>query len=118
MTNHNIQPQEAVEQLVDAGLLTERQAQAYVFREIDPTPRKAVAEMLDISPNVLDKHLSSAREKVNSAESTLATLDEIRHPDLPMECSQCGSTLGGHWSQNDTGDVMCLECADVDADER
>lgn len=114
MSQHNTTPSEAVDQLVEAGLLTERQAQAYVHREIDPTPRQAVADMLEISPNVLDKHLSAARQKVEAAESTVAALEEIRHPELPTECSDCGSTLGGRWTENDDGDPICLNCGDVD----
>lgn len=117
MNRYGHTPPEAIEKLVEAGLLTERQAQAYVYRDIDPTPRHAVAEMLGISVNVLDKHLSTAREKVDEAEATVDALEAIRHPDFPDECSVCSSTLGGQWALNEDDDPVCLECADVDPDD-
>lgn len=114
MSRYGPTPPESVEMLVEAGLLTERQAQAYVYRDVDPTPRKAVAEMLEISPNVLDKHLSAARQKVESAKATTEALQEIRFPDLPSECSDCEAALVGPWSENDDGEPVCLECAGIE----
>lgn len=104
----------AIERLYDAGLLTERQAEAFVLREIELTPRPEAAESMGVKPSTLDSTLQQAKQKVESAEETLEVIDDLRHPDLPIDCTVCGSTLGGTWVENDSGDAMCFDCAGVD----
>lgn len=109
--------EEDIEQLADAGLLTERQAEAYVLRDIELVPRQAAADAMEISVNTLDKRLGEARRKVEQAEATLDALDSIRFEEFPDACSECGSPLGGRWSENEDGDAVCLDCAGIDVQE-
>lgn len=110
-------PHEAISALADAGLLTDRQAEAYVRREIELEPRHAVAEHMDISPSTLDDHRSKAVEQVEAARETLAVLDQYRSPALPDECEDCGATLGGRWFEDGDGRALCQECAGVSDDQ-
>lgn len=57
--------------IADAGLLTKRQAEAYLYREVDGASRKTTAERMRISPNVVDKHLRKARDRVDAAAETI-----------------------------------------------
>ena len=104
-------PDEAVELLVDAGMLTERQAEAYVLRRVELTPGYAVAEHMDVTESTVSDYVSTAEEKLDAARETLDALEEIRFPELPTECSECASTLGGRWSENDDAEPICLDCA-------
>lgn len=104
------------EELADAGLLTRRQAEAFVLRDVELVPREAAAESMDISVNTLDKRLSEARGKVEAAQETVETLQSLRYEDIPSECTECDSTLGGRWSQNDDDEPICLDCAGVEAE--
>lgn len=109
--------EEAVEMLVDAGIFTERQAEAYVAREIEQIPRQATAEKMGISVNTLDKRLGEARRKKEAAEATLEVIDELRHRPLPEECAECGDSLPGQWSTNGDREAVCLDCAGVDPED-
>lgn len=113
---------EAIEQLVDAAstggetadLLTERQAQAFVLRDVEAVPRAEAAEQMGIGKSGLDNQLYRARRKVEAAEDLLETIDSIRHRPLPDECADCGGALGTTFSANDDGEPICLDCAGVD----
>jgi predicted DNA-binding protein (UPF0251 family) len=107
--------EEAIDRIVTAGLLTERQAEAYVLREIESVPRQAAADHMKISVNTLDKRLGEARRKVEHAEETVNTIDNIRYRPIPEECPDCGKPLFGRWSTNETGTPVCLDCAAIDA---
>lgn len=72
---------ETATQISDAGLLTERQAAAFVLREIVGMPRVTAANSMDISPNVLDKHLRAARDKIDAAEETLEELEQLEEEE-------------------------------------
>jgi DNA-directed RNA polymerase specialized sigma24 family protein len=67
-----------IEMLTDAGLLTERQAEAFVLRRIECTPGYAVAEEMGISEPTLSGHVSDAENKIEAARETLNALEEIR----------------------------------------
>jgi len=69
---------EEIQLLVDAGLLTERQAQAYIYREVELVPRDAAAEEMGISVSTLDDYRADAVAKVEAAEETLDTVEKIR----------------------------------------
>jgi len=110
-------PDEVIAALVDAGLLTERQAEAYVRRVIEMERREAVAEYMDISTSTLDDHRGAAKEQIAAARETIEILDAYRNPALPDACEECGATLGGRWIETDSGTVLCPDCSDVDAEE-
>lgn len=70
--------EEEVDKLTDAGLLTERQATAFVYREVELTPRQAAAAGMGIEPSTLDNYVADAKRKITSARRTIAELDAIR----------------------------------------
>jgi hypothetical protein len=107
----------AVEQLADAGLLTRRQAQAYVLREIEAVPRDGAAQWMGVAKGTMDDYRRDAEEKVESAEATLDVIDDLRFAEIPEACSRCGSALGGTWTTTDDGAALCLECGGVDRDD-
>jgi len=71
--------EEEVDALATAGLLTERQARAYVHREVELTPRRAAAEDMGITVSTLDDYRREAVGKVETAEATAEALDTIRN---------------------------------------
>lgn len=70
--------EEEIELLTDAGLLTERQAEAFVQRRIEVTPGYAVAEEMGIGEPTVSDYVSDAEEKIEAARETLEALEEIR----------------------------------------
>lgn len=74
---------EDAERLAETGLLTERQATAYLLRDVEDVPRDAAGSQMGVSVNVLDKHLRSARDKVSAAADTLDELERIRSERTP-----------------------------------
>lgn len=106
--------EEAVERVADAGVLTERQAEIYVRREIEGERRQSVAEALEISVKTVDNTLLRARELVEQAEDTVDAIDDIRYRPLPSECNDCGTALGAEFSTSADGAPICLECAGID----
>lgn len=69
-----------VDDLVDADLLAERQAEAFVLREVEGVGREEAAERMGIATSTLDKHLGAARSKVEAAKQTVDLLE-----DLPVD---------------------------------
>ncbi|WP_179234006.1 sigma-70 region 4 domain-containing protein [Halorubrum halodurans] len=67
-----------IEMLAGADLLTERQAEAYVYREIEQLSRDDAAERMGISPSTLDDYRSDAAAKIQRAEGTLDVLETIQ----------------------------------------
>lgn len=49
--------------------------------------------------------------EVEKAQETANAIEVIRYEDLPIECSECRSALGGSYSEDDEGNALCLECA-------
>jgi len=109
-------PDEVIAALADAGLLTERQAEAYVRRVIEMEPREALAEHMGIEPTTLDDHRGAAKDEIAAARKTVAILDAYRNPDVPAECSECGATLHGRWKKDKNSEPVCMECAEVPSD--
>jgi len=108
---------EARDRLTEAGLLTERQAEAYVLREFAGYSREDAAEWMDISPNTLDSRLSTARRKVEAAEATVEAIDAIHgfEPDAlggGEGCDECGAALQSFVPVD--GGRMCPSCAGVE----
>ncbi|MFD1527313.1 MULTISPECIES: sigma factor-like helix-turn-helix DNA-binding protein [Halobacteriales] len=108
---------DAVSELANAGLLTERQAEAFVLRDVEAVPREAAADSMGISKNTLDNTLSTAREKVEKAQQTAEAVEAIRFETVPVECSECGDNLGQTFSRDDSGMALCFDCAGVDPSE-
>ena len=65
------------------------------------------------SETTVSDYVHTAEQKLDAARETLDALEEIRFPELPSECAECGSTLGGRWSENDDEEALCLDCAGV-----
>lgn len=105
---------EAVQTIAKSGLLTERQAEAYVLRDVELLGREAAAQTMGISPNVLDKHLRAARDKVEQAEATVDAIQDVRFEDIPAECEECGAALGGSWATDEDDRALCFDCAGVE----
>ena len=101
------------EWLAAAGLLTERQAQAYAFRVIHSINREETAEALGISKSYVDNLRTTAIEKVEVAGETIVRINNLDKGDpiSPNICSECGGEL-------DTlsiidGEALCLDCAEI-----
>ena len=65
-----------VEQLTEAGLLTEREAQAYVLRDDCSMGREYTADRLGISTSRVDNALRAARQRLQNARETIAVTEE------------------------------------------
>lgn len=70
--------EQKIEILADPGLLTEQQAKAYVYREIESISRGHAAEHMDCSKSAVDDRLTEAIEKIEAAETTVYALGEIK----------------------------------------
>jgi transcriptional regulator len=70
-------PDEEIDILTDAGLLTERQAEIYVYRRIEAVPRPAVADELGIAEQTVSNTATRAQEIIDAAEATLDALDKF-----------------------------------------
>jgi len=60
--------------LAAPGILTERQALAYVLRDVEGVPREEAADRLECSESNLDTLLGRARSNVDDAAATLSVL--------------------------------------------
>jgi DNA-directed RNA polymerase specialized sigma24 family protein len=60
--------------LAAPGILTERQAIAYVLRDVEGIPRQETADRLGCSASNLDTLLGRARSNVDDAAATLSVL--------------------------------------------
>lgn len=65
-------------EVATAGLLTEKQALAWLLRRRAGYHREAAASMMGISPSTLDTHLQRAAEQVQAARATLELLEPAR----------------------------------------
>lgn len=71
--------EEEIELLTAAGLLTERQAEAYIYRRVEATPGYAVAEEMGVNDSTVSDYVAAAEEKIETARETLDALEEIRN---------------------------------------
>ena len=72
-------PDKKIELLADADLLTERQAQIYVLREIEGIRGKAVADELGIGESTVSLAVGEAEQKINTARATVDALERIEN---------------------------------------
>lgn len=77
--------QRVAERLADAGLLTERQALAYVLRDVVERSRAETSDAMGCTVNVVDNHLRAARDKVEGARRTVDELDNLQGAVDEME---------------------------------
>lgn len=63
--------------LSEPGLLTERQALAYVLRDVEGVPRQEAADRLGCSVSNLDTLLGRARANLSDAADTLGVLHDL-----------------------------------------
>lgn len=112
MSRDGIALSEAVDDLTDAGLLSERQAEVLVLRDLMSLPRADTASMMDISPSTVDSYLRDARDKIAAAKQTSRVLGRLEESRLPDSCDRCGEILSGRWIESD-GLFVCFECSDL-----
>jgi hypothetical protein len=75
-----------VEQLTEVGLLTEREAQAYVLRDVYSMCREYTADRLGVSTSRVDNALRSARQRLQNARETVAlTKDWATNQEYPRQ---------------------------------
>ena len=77
--------EEEIELLTEAGLLTERQAEAFVLRRVEATPGYAVAESMDVAESTVSDYVSDAEAKIESARETIDAIEEIRYQAPPAD---------------------------------
>lgn len=57
--------------LADAGLLSQLEADVYVYRAIESMDGEEVARQMGLSPSEVDESLKRAREKIQQADETV-----------------------------------------------
>lgn len=116
---------DVVDALEGAGLLTRRQAQAYLLRHHTPLTRQQAADELGISVGVFDDHRGEADRKVEAARATVDVLGQLEgdgagddgdyledalrrgRPAEPCECDECDCEL--HTYPEDDRCAWCRE---------
>lgn len=100
--------------LAEAGLVTDREAQAYVLVNVHGWDVDRAADALGVGESRVYAARQAAEERLAAAEETQALLNELRAGDadlLPSTCARCGDGLD-EWTVSE-GDVVCLNCAGV-----
>ena len=77
--------EEEIELLADAGLLTERQAEAFVLRRVEATPGYAVAEHMEVAESTVSDYVSDAEAKIEAARETIDAIEKIRYQAPPAD---------------------------------
>jgi DNA-binding CsgD family transcriptional regulator len=98
----------AVDRLSSTSL-TERQAEAYILREVEGCSREETAERMGISTSAVDQHLSAARGKVGDAHRLLSVLEGVRSEDRHV-CKECGDEIEGEYVAPFDGGRLCAGC--------
>lgn len=76
---------EEIELLTEAGLLTERQAEAFVLRRVEATPGYAVAKKMNVKESTVSDYVSDAEAKIEAARETIDAIEEIRYQAPPAD---------------------------------
>ena len=79
-----------VEALTSPGLLTEKQALAYVLRDVNGLSREQAAEVMGVSVSTQDTHATEARRKVGKARAVATVVEDLRD-DETTRCDGCGT---------------------------
>lgn len=106
----DVEPEKAIEVLADAGLLTERQAEAYVYRHLEGLGRQETAEKMGLQPATLDDFVADAEKKLETAEQTIIMRSEIVDMTPPDTCDMCDDQVGSNALRNVGTIYVCEEC--------
>jgi predicted DNA-binding protein YlxM (UPF0122 family) len=100
--------------IADAGLLTEREAQAWVLLEVYDWSAGRAAEAMQVSKSRVYNARKQAQDDIQSARRTLNLLDRLSDDETlsPRFCAECGDALS-NWTVAD-GQVVCPSCAEAD----
>jgi len=100
--------------VAEAGLLTEREAQAWVLVEVHGWDVPAAADEMSVSESRVYNARSAASDDLDAARETLQLLDRLGAGDglSPAVCAGCGDGLSS-WTVAD-GHVVCPDCAGID----
>ena len=71
---------ELARRLAAPGVITERQATAYVLRDVEGVGRPEAADRMGCSVSNLDSLLGRARSNLDDAAATLSVLHGLDHP--------------------------------------
>lgn len=117
---HVVRPVEDVDgwcdRLVDAGLLTDRQAELVVRKYGRDESRQEIAEAMGVSLSRVDNLRRAVNDRLQKAEQTINAVWELRGAvNQPDRCDKCGSALQSFVQEGDR--VLCPDCADVDPDQ-
>jgi len=99
------QRKEAINALVNAGFLSEMEAEAYIRSVIE-------GENPDEQQSFSAVSVESAKQKVAAAQESVEILNGYRDPESPNLCSKCGTEIGDIWTANLEQVPICNECAE------
>lgn len=101
------------EDLESMGLLTERQAQAYLLRDVYGFDRSTSAEEMGVSESRVDNALREAHSKITSAKTTMNVIERVNERvDFSLDqCAKCGESMDRFTFQR--GRPVCLDCAEA-----
>lgn len=72
------QARHVIRNLSHSNILSEKEAQAFAFREIAGFDRQRTAEKTDLSPHDVDAYLCSASVEITKARKYLEIIDDAR----------------------------------------
>lgn len=100
------------ERLESMGLLTERQAQAYLLRDVYGFDRRTAADEMGVSPSRVDNARRDAHSKIAAAKTTMNMIERVNERiDFSLEqCAECGEPMDEFTFQR--GRPICLDCAE------
>ena len=70
---------EEIDMIGTPGLLTEREAEVFVLRDVKAVRRQEVASELGIAVSTVDNTLTRANRKIREAREALEAIDAVRH---------------------------------------
>jgi len=121
---HHPREQELEDALAETGLLTEKEAYAFVYGRFGSLPLRYLDEMSSMlekqgfeSSDEFTTVKERAESKIADAIWVYELIDAFRFPDFPEQCAKCSNSLGGMWVESEEGSgPICRECADIDHD--
>lgn len=71
----NIERMPSAQELADAGILSDRQAEIWLLREIEGCSTEETADLIGIAPSTVSTQLSRARDRVESIQETAELIE-------------------------------------------
>jgi DNA-directed RNA polymerase specialized sigma24 family protein len=65
----------SAQELADAGILTERQAEIWMLREVEELSTAEAADMIGLAESTVGSHLATARDRVEEVRETAMLLN-------------------------------------------